>query len=206
MSELTADLMQRLQTYFAEYGGWFVFAALFLENAAFLGTVIPGAIVLVMAGWLAQQQGHGFPYAMLLAAYAGTVCGDIVSYTIGRKVGDRLLRSEKWGKGVTSLSERVRREPLLFLFCHFAAYLRMFVPMTAGVSRVPFRRWVLLDATGAALWVTSHVAVGYFLSLSGAFSSARNIATIIVSLLVLFLIVRFLKPMLLNRKRVQTEE
>lgn len=200
MSDLADDGMRLVQTYFAEYGNWFVLVALFLENVMFLGTIIPGVVVLVMAGGLAQQQGQGFPYGLVLAGYVGTVAGDMFSYGIGRKMGDRLLRSKRWGRHLTAVSERVRREPALLLFGHFASYLRMFVPLTAGMSRVPFRRWLLLDATGAALWVTSHVAVGYFLSLSGAMSSSRTIAAVIAILVLGFIGLRYAGAALRNKR------
>ncbi len=206
MSELADDGLRLVQTYFAEYGNWFVLVALFLENVLFLGTVIPGVVVLVMAGGLAQQQGQGFPYWLVLAGYIGTVAGDMFSYGVGRKTGDRLLRSKRWGGHLAAVSERVRREPTLLLFGHFASYLRMFVPLTAGISRVPFRRWLLLDATGAALWVTSHVAVGYFLSLSGALSSSKTIATVIVALVAGFIGLRYAVAALRRRRRAKSEE
>jgi membrane protein DedA with SNARE-associated domain len=205
MGELAADGFRMLQTYFAEYGMWFVFAALFLENVMFLGTLIPGAVVLVMAGWLAQQNGHEFPYWLVVIGFLGTVAGDTVSYAIGRKVGDRLLQSERWSKGVTSVSERVRREPALMMFCHFGSYLRMFVPAAAGMSGVPFRRWLMLDATGAALWVASHVAVGYFLSFSGALASSKNIAAVVIVLVLGYIGVRYLKAAMV-RKRMRAGE
>ncbi len=200
INDLVADGLKLLQTYFSEYGCWLVLAALFLENVMFLGTVIPGVVVLVMAGGLAQQQGQGFPYLLTLAGYAGTVAGDIVSYGIGKKVGGRLLESKRWGKGLTTVGERVRKEPALLMFCHFGSYLRMFVPMTAGISGVPFRRWLLLDASGAALWVVSYVAVGYFLSLSGALASGKTIGAVIVTLVLGFIGLRYVRAALRNKR------
>ncbi len=193
MTELAADGLRLVQSYFAAYGFWFVLAALFLENVMFLGTVIPGAIVLVVGGALAQQQGLPFLAQVALAGYAGTVAGDIASYGIGRRLGSRLLRSDRWGGTVRAVCERVRREPALMMFCHFGAYLRMFVPASAGLSGIPFGRWLLLDATGAALWVGAHVAVGYFLSVSGAMASSRTIASVIVTLVLGFIALRYLR-------------
>ncbi|MES2459363.1 MAG: DedA family protein [Armatimonadota bacterium] len=206
MSDLASDGLRFIQTYFSLYGYWFVLAALFLENVMFLGTVIPGAVVLVVAGALAQQQGQGFPYVLTLAGYAGTVAGDIVSFGIGRKAGHRLLQSERWGKGVAAVGDRVRREPALLMFCHFGAYLRMFVPAAAGMSEVPFRRWLSLDATGAALWVATHVAVGYFLSLSGAMASSRTIAAVIITLVVGFVALRYLRAACSKRRESTTSQ
>jgi membrane-associated protein len=204
MSDLVSAGLEQLQTYFRAYGLWFVFAALFLENVMFLGVLIPGAVVLVMAGWLAQQEGQGFPYWLAVVGYLGTVAGDSVSFTIGRKAGGRLLKSERWGKGLAAASERVRAEPALLMFCHFGSYLRMFVPAAAGMSGISFRRWLMLDATGAALWITAHVAVGYFLSLSGALASSKKIAVVIIVLVLAFIAVRYYRAMRRARREADT--
>lgn len=202
MTEVATDWLGRMQPYFAEYGCWFVLTLLFLENVMFLGVFIPGAVVLLVGGWLARQE-QGLPYLLALSGFIGTLAGDTVSYFIGKRTGDGLLKSERWGKGITAVSERVRNEPALLMFCHFVSYLRMLVPATAGMSGVPFHRWLMLDAIGAALWVTSHVAAGYFLSLSGASEAGRKITIVVVSLFLILVIarqfkVRFLRPQAAN--------
>jgi membrane protein DedA with SNARE-associated domain len=204
MSEIAADWLGRIQPYFSEYGCWFVLAALFLENVVLLGAIMPGVVVLVIAGGLAQQAGSS-PYSLALAGFVGTVAGDACSYLIGKKAGVRLARSERWGKGFAAVGERVRTEPALFAFCHFFSYLRLLVPATAGAIGVPFGRWVLLDATGAALWVSSHVAVGYCLSLSGASAAGRTIALAAVAVFVVIVGAHHLKtPFRTGRRREES--
>lgn len=200
MNEVVGDWLGQVQHYFALYGYWFVFFVLFLENVMWLGAVIPGAVVLVVGGWMAQQ-GQGFPYLLTTIAFMATISGDTVSYLIGKRASRRLLQSKRWGKKLASISQRVGQEPALFVLCHFASYLRMFVPVTAGISAVPFRRWFPLDALGASLWVTSHVAAGYLLSLSGASSAGRIVAMAAVALLVLILVVRWLKRRYTEKER-----
>ena len=58
MSEIAADWLGKIQPYVAHYGCGFVLVVLFLENVLFLGTIIPGAVVLVVAGYAA---GAGSP-------------------------------------------------------------------------------------------------------------------------------------------------
>ena len=180
-----------VRTYFSEYGVAFVFVALFLENVMFLGVVIPGVVVLLICGWLANQ-GNQSPYPLMLFGFLGTVSGDATSYAIGNKLGDRLLRSKRWGKGLASATERIRREPAVMTFCHFVSYLRMFVPMSAGAARVPFGRWLRLDASGAALWVVSHVLVGYYLSMSLAHAYMERVALIVAVALGILIVARYL--------------
>ena len=197
MGEVAADWLNRLEPYFSEYGCWFLLAVLFLENVVLLGAIMPGAVVLVVSGWLAQQA-QSSPYPLVLAGFAGTVAGDVTSYFIGKTAGGRLARSERWREGFAAVGERVRNEPALFACCHFLSYLRLFVPATAGMSGVPFRRWLALDATGAALWVSTHVAAGYCLSLSGASAAGKTITIVVVCVFAIILLVHHFKPSLLK--------
>lgn len=156
---MIAEWLGWVEGYFTRYGYGFVVAALFLENVCFLGIFVPGAVVLTLCGMLARQAGYP-PYPLALFGLLGTLGGDAFSYGIGRKLGARML-SSRYGAQLESVAERVRKEPILLATCHFVAYLRMFVPMAAGLSRVPFLRWLPLDATGATLWVSSMVLLGY---------------------------------------------
>lgn len=183
MTEFAADWLGHIQPYFVEYGFWLILALLFLKSLIFLAPIMPGASVLVLAGGLARH-GQGSLYLLALSGFIGTVAGDTVSYFIGQKAGHRLLRSKRWGKSVTSVSERVRKEPALLVFCHFETILRMLVPATAGMSGVPFRRWLLLNAAGSALWVAAYMAAGYFLSFSGALAISEKVGPIVLLLVV----------------------
>jgi membrane protein DedA with SNARE-associated domain len=188
-----------------EYGCVFVLVALFLKGVIFLGPFMPGAVVLLAVGWFARQ-GQGSPYLLALCAFLGTVLGDIVSYEIGRKSAGRLLRSKRWGKAIALVSDRVRNEPALLIFCHFETFLRMFVPATAGVSGVPFRRWLMLNATGTALWVAAYIAAGYFLSRAGALAAGNTIGLSVIGLLILLIAAHYVRGRLKHQRERRTRE
>jgi membrane protein DedA with SNARE-associated domain len=61
----------------------------------------------------------------------------------------------------------LRRGAMFVLVYHFAGYTRVVGPASAGLLRMPYRRWAPADYTGAALWVTSFMAVGYGLGALG---------------------------------------
>ncbi len=74
--------------------GWLALGMIFLlpalEAPAFIGLVLPGELVLVLGGVLAQ---HGrVPLAAALAlGVAGPIAGDAVGHWLGRRFGRRLL-------------------------------------------------------------------------------------------------------------------
>jgi membrane protein DedA with SNARE-associated domain len=167
LAEETAELVERL---FESYGYWVVFLGTFLENTLLLGLVVPGVLVMILAGLSAHEGTLSLPVVIVLGI-AGTIAGDTISYVVGRLGWYRFLarlggeRFHRWTEG---LRQPVMRWSVLFvLLYHFAGYSRVIGPAMAGVLRMPARRWLLLDMIGASLWVTAFVMEGYVLGSLG---------------------------------------
>jgi membrane protein DedA with SNARE-associated domain len=152
---------------FDRYGYWVVFLGTLFENTLLLGLLIPGVIVILLAGIAAHDGAMNPLYAMALG-FAGTVIGDTISYFMGRIGWARFGNGEQ----LRTFSARVR-EPLMrrgaffVLVYHFAGYTRVVGPAGAGLLRMPYRRWAPADHFGAALWVATFVGVGYLLGMAG---------------------------------------
>ena len=164
MDRLAQEIAQLIEALFESYGYWVVFLGAFLENTIFLGLLVPGNLVMLLAGLSAQEGLLSLPLAVGLGI-AGTAAGDTVSYVTGRLGWHRLL-TRLGGEGFNRWSERLRRpmmrwSVLFVLFYHFAGYSRLVGPAASGALRMPARRWMLLDYAGASLWVTTYVMAGY---------------------------------------------
>ena len=152
---------------FDSYGYWVVFLGTLSENTLFVGALIPGVLVLLLAG-ISAGNGDMSPYLAFLLALIGTVAGDTISYLMGRYGWSRVTA----GGALHEFTERVR-EPIMrrgvafVMLYHFAGYTRLVGPAGAGLLRMPYRRWAPADHFGAVLWVGSHVAVGYGLGRAG---------------------------------------
>lgn len=166
-SWLTEEALKLAKGLFESYGYLTVFLAPLLENTIFLGALIPGTLIMLLAGLSARDGLISFWPAVPLGI-AGAWIGDSISYGIGRYGWQRLgpeARLVRW-------AERMR-EPLLeqsvwlVLLYHFAGYTRLVGPAAAGFVRMPLRRWLLLDYTGAALWVVAYMTGGYLLGVFG---------------------------------------
>jgi membrane protein DedA with SNARE-associated domain len=162
--ESAADAVRSL---FESYGYWVIFLGTLFENTLLLGLLVPGVLVVILAGLNAENGLLWWPLALVLGAL-GTMIGDTISYFMGR------FGWTKIGKGgsLHQFAERVReplirRGPLFVLFYHFAGYTRVMGPAAAGLLRMPYRRWAPADYTGAALWVSTYMAVGYALGAAG---------------------------------------
>jgi membrane protein DedA with SNARE-associated domain len=180
---LTRDL-------FAAYGYLVVFLGTFLENTLFLGLIIPGGFVILLAGISAYQGLISFPLALAVGV-AGTSLGDTASYLAGRYGWKRALKHTEnvpWmGMMRTAL---LRRTAVFVLAYHFLGYTRLVGPITAGVLHIPFLRWWLLDFTGAVIWVTTYLTIGYLcgrlgFTLDAAEDNLRRLEWLFIALAVL---------------------
>jgi membrane protein DedA with SNARE-associated domain len=161
--------------------GWAVIVAVFalpaLEASIFLGFVFPGEIAVVLGGVLAFEHRANLA-AVLAAAIAGAVVGDTIGYAVGRRFGERVLASSvgRFVKPVhvdrakRYLAERGGRAVFLG---RFAAALRALVPGLAGMSGVPYGRFVVFNIAGGTVWATIFVLLGY-----GAGDSWRHVASL----------------------------
>jgi membrane protein DedA with SNARE-associated domain len=155
---------EAVRTLFEDYGYLAVFVGTLSENTILVGLIVPGSLVIILAGIAAHDGSISLPLAWLLGI-GGTILGDTISYFVGRYGWSRL-------RFLRSMTEQVR-DPILsrgtrfVLFYHFAGYTRVVGPAAAGVLRMPYRSWAPADYGGAALWVTAYSAIGYALGLAG---------------------------------------
>lgn len=142
-----------------------VFALAASEASLFVGLVVPGETVLLVAGFLAYRGNLDLVGAMGAAA-VGAIVGDSIGYEIGRHVGHRLestrlgrwIGEERWEKARSYLNEKGGKAIFLGRFVSFA---RSLVPALAGDARMDYRRFLAWNAAGAIVWAILHVGAGY---------------------------------------------
>ena len=159
--DLTAALV-------AVHGPWVYFVvvlAAVLESAAFVGLVVPGETILLLAGATAALGGVDL-VGVLVCGVVGSVVGDQVGYAFGRAFGDglrqgrlaRRIGEERWARAEEFV---VRRGgPAVFL-ARWIGGLRALVPAMAGAVAMPRRTFTLWNAVGGTLWAISVVTAGY---------------------------------------------
>lgn len=153
-----------LRGYLAHYGYWTVAGVLLLENT---GVPVPGETILLVAAFAAYSEHHlRLPYIILVGTCAATL-GDNLGYAIGYYGGRPLL--ERYREFFHISREHVERGEHLFarhgaptiLFARFVFGMRVIAGPLAGVLRMPWRKFALFNAMGAALWVTTISSLGY---------------------------------------------
>ena len=156
------DLVQDIAR---EYGYWAIFCGILLEN---MGIPMPGETVTLVGGFLAGSQELNVWY-VLGAATAGAIIGDSGGYALGYYGGWPLLvRIGQWLNLSEETLESVRDRysqtaDKAVLFGRFVALLRVFAGPLAGISRMPYPKFLLCNAIGAATWASAMVSLSYFL-------------------------------------------
>ena len=134
------------------------------ESAAFVGVVVPGELAVILGGVTAGTGGASL-WLMIPAAVVGAIAGDSIGYSLGRRVGPALLDRPKMArvsKRMDAAAEMLsERGWWALVVARFAAVLRAVVPFAAGMARMPYRRFLLGNAIGGALWGTTFTMVGY---------------------------------------------
>ena len=156
MTHTLADLL-------SSYG--YVIVALFLI-AEGCGIPFPAETMLVTAAAVASH-GTLSIWGVGIAAVIGGVIGGMAGYLIGAQGGLRLLR--RYGKKVHIDDERLARSRRFFerrglwavFICRFIGWVRIIVPMLAGIAHMPFGRFAAANAAGSVASAVAYSALGY---------------------------------------------
>lgn len=136
----------------------------FGEAAVFLGFVLPGETAVVLGGVLASRGNVSLGVLIVLVVVCAIV-GDSVGYEVGRHFGERVLdwrflRPHRKRLDGARAWLRGKGAPAVFLG-RWTAFLRAVTPGLAGVSQMPYRRFLLWNAVGGLIWGVTFCLVGY---------------------------------------------
>jgi membrane-associated protein len=154
-----------------------LFAIVFAETGLVVTPFLPGDSLLFAIGVLCAMDparlglpADGFvpslPVVMLIL-FVAAVLGDGVNYHVGKLLGPKVFSSEKsW-----LLNKKHLVKTQLFyekygnktiILARFVPIVRTFAPFVAGIGQMKYRRFVLFNIIGAAVWVALLVPLGYF--------------------------------------------
>ena len=140
-------------------------ALVFCEDALFFGFVLPGETAVVLGGVVAGQ-GRVSVYWLSAVVVLAAIAGDSVGYEVGRRFGPRILETKALrghGARIDQARDFIRRRgPVAVFLGRFIAFFRALMPALAGMSRMPYRTFLLFNALGGLVWGVGFTLVGYF--------------------------------------------
>lgn len=136
----------------------------FIECAFLVGMVMPGETVAVLAG-AAAALGRTSLITVLVVVILAALLGDNVGYAVGRRVGPRLHRrvsnpARRKRLAGAEARLRLRGGPAVFLG-RWTPFVRSVMPSLAGISGMPYAKFLAWDVLAAGSWATVSVLAGY---------------------------------------------
>jgi len=167
------ELIKLFGEFYDQYGYLVVFLGTLGENTAVLGLLLPGNSLALLGAAYARLGTLNLGWVILLASL-GTILGYHFDYFIGRfvlvSVANRWSAS-RFGRRIR-LAGRLRLARALLkkhggkaiLISHLAGHLRSFVALSAGMSHMPYLRFLGFEVVAATLWNTTFCLLGYFIA------------------------------------------
>lgn len=155
-----------LVIWLAQYGSFALFGLLTL---GIVGLPIPDETLMTFAGALIAK-GHLELVPTVLAAYAGSFFEISLSYLIGRTFGTYVVK--RYGHRLGLTEKKINQVHLWFekigkwtlLVGYFFPGVRHLTGYVAGTTELHFRQFAIFAYTGAFLWTTLFMTLGYFSS------------------------------------------
>jgi membrane-associated protein len=151
-----------------------VFVVAFAEHALFVGTFVPGEVILPLAGVAAATTGVVAWPAAAACATAGGLLADQLTYWLGRRLAGRrddrpAVPGGRLAMPAAVVCELYRRHGALALVLgRFVAGVAPFVAPGAGWAGMPYRRFLPANALANVLWGPVMVGTGYLFGIQAA--------------------------------------
>jgi membrane-associated protein len=141
---------------------------IFAESAFLVGLFIPGGDTLLLAAGIFAAQGSLPLIGVIAVIFVAAVVGDNVGYYIGEKTGPRVFKKKE---GVFFRKDYAERAEAFYkrhggktvVIARFIAYVRTFVPLLAGIAKMPRGKFIFYNIFGALFWTLTLVLIGYWL-------------------------------------------
>jgi len=136
---------------------------MFCETTILIGLLVPGDTIVLVASTGVQDVPQYI--GMLVAVIVGSLSGESVGFLLGRWFGHGIRASRlglRLGEGNWLRAERYleRRGGVAVFASRFLPVLHALVPLTVGMTRWPYRRFLAWTAPACVLWAAVYVTVG----------------------------------------------
>lgn len=186
------------------WGYIIIFLAAIAETLPIFGTFIPGHTIIILGGLLVNI-GVFRLEAVMVAAAAGVIIGDLLAYYIGRKFGyDFVVRygkyfflnEEKYKKTKKLVAEHAGKALIIGRFSPFTRALAAFL---AGIYKIKFPKFIFYSIIGGAGWAVLSVFLGYLMG-QGFEGAAKYFGRVVLAAIILIVLI-FLAYRALNKRK-----
>ena len=186
-----------------------IMGIIFIETGL-LFPFLPGDSLIFTAALLSSSLMIPLPVLVVAIAVAA-ILGDTVGYAIGKRFGRRLFKPDARILKTRYLEKAdeffAKYGPHSLVLARFVPLVRTFVPPVVGMSRMPYRRFILWNAIGGISWALLLCLAGYFLGQIPVIANNVDvIAVIIVALSVIPIVIAVIRERRADRRATARPE
>lgn len=187
------------------------FIGMLLETSILLGLIVPGdTIVLVSATGVSNWAQY---VGLLIAVIVGSLSGETIGFALGTWFGPRIQASwlgrrigeKNWMRAQIYFD---RRGGIAIFVSRFLPVLHALIPVTVGMSRMRYRRFLAWTMPACVLWAGAYVSVGWLAA--GSYrrlqSQLHYAGLVFAGIIVAFLLVVLVVKQLLQRREARHME
>ncbi len=180
-----------------------LFGVIFAETGFVFTPFLPGDSLLFAAGALASLGSLNLGLLLVLLWLAAFL-GDTVNYWIGHFFGEKIIAHPKLPLNREHLNKAQkfydRYGGKTIFLARFIPIVRTFAPFVAGIGKMEYKRFIVFNASGGAVWVAGFTLMGYFFgNLPWVKTNFSLVVLAIIFLSVLPVLTEFLKAKLAKR-------
>ncbi|MBK1733442.1 bifunctional DedA family/phosphatase PAP2 family protein [Thiococcus pfennigii] len=187
-------LFQQFLAWVAAHPGWanlILFLTALAESLAIVGVLVPGVLIMLVAGALIAAGVLDLHLAWA-AATLGAVLGDALSYALGRVLKDHVRRIWPFSRHPESLvrGERffARYGVKSVVFGRFVGPIRAVVPLIAGTMGMGVRRFLVANVLSAVVWAPAYLLPGIVFGASLTLAAEAATRLVILALILIALL------------------
>lgn len=189
ITEWIINIMEQL-------GYWGIALLMFLDNVF---PPIPSEIIMSSAGYSASQ-GQLLLFGVIIAGSIGSLLAAALLYWMGYKFKHESIFSwvDRYGKYLFIKSEDVKKSLTWFeqyghrivFFGRMIPAVRSLISIPAGMSHMPFWKFILFSGLGTIIWTTFLACIGFYFGENQALMQQifNRVAYFIIAAVVLFLL------------------
>jgi membrane-associated protein len=133
------------------------------ETSILVGLVVPGDSIVIVAA--TGVVGPLEFVSLVVAVVIGALAGESIGFALGRHFGPRIRASrlgrrigeQHWVRAENYLD---RRGGIAVFVSRFLPVLHSLIPLTVGMSSMPYRRFMRWTVPACVLWALAYVSVG----------------------------------------------
>lgn len=159
------DLLQIFDLIGAVFDRWgliIVFLGSLIETSPF-GWIVPGGAILVIAGYLSNNNQNLPLISVIISGTLGTWFAFILSYFLGKKTGMWLVKKLKQEKNAAFAKNLLKKNGGVILTTSMLANLtRFWISYIAGVDKYSFSKFSKYAFLASLSWSSLMILLGYF--------------------------------------------